>query len=74
MKITNEIIEEYINNELNYIKRYDYESGKKDIQFLEQLSNNDIKKIADNVSNSEALQEYINEEIHYYLYHYKKED
>lgn len=69
-------IYEYIENDIDYIEKYDYEAGKNDLMFLKSLNESDIKKINESVINDGELESditrAIDECIHYYLYHYKK--
>lgn len=71
--ISKDTIKEYINNEINYIERYGLECDKQDIDYLKELKSKDIKKIQEQVNNDDSLYEFVNELIHYYLYHYKKD-
>lgn len=66
-----QIVRDYIENEINYIKSDETCCGLddgdiKDIYMLEHLSNKKIKEIAINVYYD--LEEQINEAIHDYLY------
>ena len=66
-------VEEYIQNEIDYINRYGLEADKQDIKFLESLNEKDIEKIQEQVSRDDELYQKANETINYYLYHYKKD-
>lgn len=63
-------IEEYINNEIDYINRYYYENCKNDIVSLRRLQKKDIQKIANKVDSDYALRRVLEETVHYYLYQY----
>ena len=79
------IIECYVNNEIEYIlqeiecckidktRQNEIESLKKDLKFLESLDIDDLNKIS-NLVFDEELQDKMNENINYYLYHYKKKE
>ena len=67
-------IEEYIENEKNYIKEDIECCGwnkelEKDLVMLNNLTKQDIENITQKVNNDNELQDKINELIHYYLYH-----
>ena len=69
-----DIVDNYIENEINYIKSDETCSGLtdadiEDIYMLQHLTPNQKQEIADNVLNDLELEEKINELIHYYLYH-----
>lgn len=64
---------EYIQNEIDYINRYELEADKQDIKFLESLTEKDIEKIQEQVNRDDELYQKANETINYYLYHYKKD-
>lgn len=65
-------IEEYINNEINYIERYDYEGCKNDIVNLRGLQKADIQRIADKVKVDleNELKRVLTGLVQYRLYHY----
>ena len=69
-------IYEYINNEMNYIEKYDFDNCKNDYVYLKSLSDSDIKDIFNKVIKDGALEgeieNLIDERIHYYLYHNEK--
>lgn len=67
-------VNEYINNEINYIERDMITAGFdrtliNDLHRLINLKEEDIKEIADKVINDEELTNKVNEIIHYYIYH-----
>lgn len=78
------MVECYINNEIDYIlqeieyckidktKQDEFEGLQEDLKYLESLDIDDLNKITGLVFDEE-LQNKINENINYYLYHYKKE-
>ena len=67
-------VSDYINNEIDYIKSdmeiSGYSKGLlQDLQYLENLTENDIKNITQKINDDEELQDKITELIHYWLYH-----
>lgn len=67
-------VNEYINNEINYIERDMITAGFdrtliNDLHRLINLKEEEIKEIADKVINDEELTNKVNEIIHYYIYH-----
>lgn len=70
--ITKEMIEDYINDEISYIEKYDYENCKNDIIYLKSLTTDDIDKVKQHIERDDELRECINECLNYYIYHIKK--
>lgn len=69
-----EIVDNYIENEKEYIKQDMEISGHDkdlllDLNMLENLTPNEKQEIANNVLRDGEIEEKINELIHYYLYH-----
>lgn len=69
-----EIVDNYIENEKDYIKQDMEISGYDkdlllDLNMLENLTPNEKQEIANNVLRDGEIEEKINELIHYYLYH-----
>lgn len=69
-----EIVDNYIENEKEYIKQDMEISGHDkdlllDLNMLENLTPNEKQEIANNVLQDGEIEEKINELIHYYLYH-----
>lgn len=69
-----EIVDAYIDNEIDYIKRQiDIEGREKDfladLLKLENMTPNEKMEIADKIVGDFDLKEKINELIHYYVYH-----
>ena len=74
------MIELYINNEIEFIeqemeiesfKGYDTSGEKKDLKYLESLTQDDLLNILDNVLNNTNFNDYTNEIIHEKLYEYE---
>ena len=65
-------VKEYIENEMYYIEKYDSEKSKKDLEYLESLTDKDIDKIQKQVEEDTDLeieiQALIDGTIHAYLY------
>ena len=61
-------VEDYIESDLCYDS-----IRKEDKDFLESLTEEDIKRIADKVRDDDGISEEINNSINYYIWHYKKE-
>lgn len=77
----NEETKYYLENEINYIQDqiqiegnlgYNQDGNIKDLEYLKSLTDEDINEIACQILESESFIEYLNEEIHYRLYHLKK--
>lgn len=71
--IRNEV-DEYINNEINYLKSYmDVSSyNKSDLEYLnrlENISDEEKENIVYRILDDDQFSQFINETIHYYLYH-----
>lgn len=69
-----EIVDNYIENEKDYIKQDMEISGHNkdlllDLNMLENLTPNEKQEIANNVLQDGEIEEKINELVHYYLYH-----
>ena len=69
-----EIVDNYIENEKEYIKQDMETCGHDkdlllDLNMLENLTPNEKQEIANNVLQDGEIEEKINELIHYYLYH-----
>lgn len=68
-----DVVCDYVNNEINYIKQDMEISNSKDLlqvlNMLEDLSDDKMMEIAKTVVEDRELNEKINELIHYYLYH-----
>lgn len=69
-----EYIHSYIDNEIEYIKQDLQVSGLgkdllRDLNYLENMSENEKMEIAEKVIEDNELGNKINELIHYYLYH-----
>lgn len=72
--VDSNMIQEYIENEKNYIKQDMSTSGYSkdlllDLNMLENLTEEDIEDITQKVNDDEELINKINELIHYWLYH-----
>ena len=79
--IDSDMVSDYIDNEIDYIK-CDIETHKKyndtrlvktlqqDLDYLERLSDSDIEEITQKINNDEELQDKISELIHFWVYHY----
>lgn len=70
-------VKKYIENEINYIRRYGLECDKQDIAFLKHFSDKDLEdmqKLVDKdieavvLIEGDDLEQKANEIIHYYLY------
>lgn len=73
--IDSDMVSEYIDNEIDYIKQ-DMENElnnkddlQQDLNYLEDLTENDIEDITQKINDDEELQDKINELIHYWIYH-----
>ena len=69
-----ELIEDYINAEVDYLKREEsicgFDKGRyADMIMLESVSDEDIDKLTDKILDDNELNNMFNETIHYYLYH-----
>lgn len=68
----------YVENEKYYIEKYDYDNCKKDLFYLESLTDEDIKKIQklveDDSELSNDIDNLVNEAIHWWVYHYKEKE
>jgi len=68
-------VNDYIENEKEYIKscmeedKQNIEGYKNDLDYLENLTEQDIEEISYKVSYDDELENKINDLIHYYLYH-----
>lgn len=60
-------IKHYIENEINYIKRYDSDLID-DLVYLKNITDEDIRDMSDRIVNNDYLNEYLNEMIHQQLY------
>lgn len=72
--ISIDTVEEYIENEKNYIKKdiecCGWNKGlEEDLVMLNNMTKQDIENITQKVNDDDELQDKINELIHYYLYH-----
>ena len=76
-------VKDYIENEKYYIEKdmdiegFNREGLQADLDFLESLTDEDIKKIQNDVDSdselSNEIDNLVREAIHYWVYHYKKE-
>lgn len=73
--IDSDMVSDYINNEIDYIKQ-DMENElnnkddlQQDLNYLEDLTENDIEDITQKVNDDEELQDKITELIHFWIYH-----
>ena len=69
-----ELVEGYINAEVDYLKREEEFCGfdkRRDASriMLEYLTDEDIEKLTNKVLDDKELNDKFNETIHYYLYH-----
>ena len=65
-------VEEYIENEIDYIKQNEdlgNDSNLKDLEYLRNISDEKVQEIANAIKEDDELYEKINELVHYYLYH-----
>lgn len=71
--ITKEMIEDYINDEIDFIERYEtYDDAKNDIEYLKSLTDEDLKLVEEKCNRDDELRQCINECLNYYVYHTKK--
>lgn len=64
-----EEINDVLDNEEEYHTQYSIKAYKEDKKYLENISEEKIKEIAQKVENDSELEAKINDLIHYYLYH-----
>lgn len=69
-----EIVEKYIENEINYIQRKEDctsldKSDISDLYMLQNMTKEEKEKIVENVIDDEELYYKLRETIHYYLYY-----